>query len=348
MTDDDPAAPAAKRPKYTAFSLAEKVWLLDHSRKNPKVNSEGCGKALAAEVNAGKPEHEKRAAPNKNTVNGWKKNDAKLREQFQKESAQGTTGKLRSKEAKHAQMEEALYVWFRQRQGRDMALTEEIVREKAKQLGGQLNVPDNFGYSAGWLHNFKKRYGIKSYVLHGEAGSANQEGIDLARSNLRELLVEGGYEADDVYNQDESGAFWRQMPTRTLATGKRAGGKKEKERATFSLCTNASGSHKMELFVIGKAARPRSFPKNFQPKRDLDVRYAHNKTAWMTGAEFSRWTKEVNTEMKRCGTLTLCMQTLHATLHANAACKRNCTACNPSDSIDCLVRQLNSFATAQA
>jgi hypothetical protein len=66
----DPAAPAAKRPKYTAFSLAEKIWLLDYSRTNPKVNSEDCGKALAAEVNAEKPVpekpvHEKCAAPNK-------------------------------------------------------------------------------------------------------------------------------------------------------------------------------------------------------------------------------------------------------------------------------------------
>jgi hypothetical protein len=30
----DPAVPAAKRPKYTAFSLAEKIWLLDYSRKH--------------------------------------------------------------------------------------------------------------------------------------------------------------------------------------------------------------------------------------------------------------------------------------------------------------------------
>jgi hypothetical protein len=64
--------------------------------------------------------------------------------------------------------------------------------------------------------------------MHGEAGSANQEEIELARRNLRLLLQEGGYEAENVYNQDESGAFWRQMPTRTLATGKRAGSKKEK------------------------------------------------------------------------------------------------------------------------
>jgi hypothetical protein len=51
--------------------------------------------------------------------------------------------------------------------------------------------------------------------------------------------------------------------------------------------------------VIGKAARPRSFPKSFQPERDLDVSYVHNMTAWVTAAEFSRWIKGVNSEMKR-------------------------------------------------
>jgi hypothetical protein len=120
------------------------------------------------------------------------------------------------------------------------------------------------------------------------------------------LLEEGEYEADNVYNQDESGAFWRQMPMRSLATGKRAGHKMEKERMAFSLCTNASGSHKMELFVIGKAALPCSCPKSVLPKRDLDLRYAHNKTAWMTAAELSRWIKGVNFEMKWCVLLGCC------------------------------------------
>jgi hypothetical protein len=72
----------------------------------------------------------------------------------------------------------------------------------------------------------------------------------------------------------------------TLATGKRGGRKKERECATFSLCCNASGTHSMELFVIGKAACRRSFLKNFQPRRDFFMRYAHNKTAWMTATEF--------------------------------------------------------------
>jgi hypothetical protein len=69
MTDNDPA-PSARSPKYVSINLSEKVWLLDFSKKNPKVNSEDCGKALAAEVNANVPEHENRKAPTKNTVNG--------------------------------------------------------------------------------------------------------------------------------------------------------------------------------------------------------------------------------------------------------------------------------------
>jgi hypothetical protein len=187
------------------------------------VNGEDCGKALAAKVNAGLPQHEKRSAPNKNTVNGWKKEESKLRERFEKEFAQGTSNKVRAREAKHAEMEEALHVWFRQMQGSDTTLTEDIICSKAKHLGTQLGVPEIYAYSSGWLLNFKRRYGIKSYVMHGEAGSANQEGIDLAHSNLCELLTEGGCEAEDVYNHDESVVFWRQMPTRTFATGKSAG-----------------------------------------------------------------------------------------------------------------------------
>jgi hypothetical protein len=42
---------------------------------------------------------------------------------------------------------------------------------------------------------------------------------------------------------------------------------------------NAAGTDKRPLMIIGKSKRPRSFPKSFQPKCDLGVRYANNKTA---------------------------------------------------------------------
>jgi hypothetical protein len=71
-------------------------------------------------------------------------------------------------------MEEALYVWFRQMQGRHMRLTQDIILSKAKHLGSQLGAPETYACSSGWLHNFKRLDGIKSYVMRGEAGSANQ------------------------------------------------------------------------------------------------------------------------------------------------------------------------------
>ena len=77
---------------------------------------------------------------------------------------------------------------------------------------------------------------------------------------------------DDVYNLDETGVFWRQVPQRTLATGKRAGRKKYIQRATASMKCSATGTGKQELFVIGKVKCPRCFPRAFQPELDWRIR----------------------------------------------------------------------------
>jgi uncharacterized membrane protein len=62
----------------------------------------------------------------------------------------------------HGQLEEARYVWFRQMQARDIALTDEILRGEAMQLGPRFEVSAKFGYSPGWLQRFKHRYCMKS------------------------------------------------------------------------------------------------------------------------------------------------------------------------------------------
>jgi hypothetical protein len=120
-------------------------------------------------------------------------------------------------------------------------------------------------------------YGIKAIILHGKAESANIDGIALACGNVR-LLLEG-YTANDIFYQDETGVFWRQTPTRRLAPGNKAGRRKDKQRVNVSLACNASGTERAQPFLIGKAKRPRSFPKSFQPERDLNIRYSNKKTA---------------------------------------------------------------------
>jgi hypothetical protein len=158
--------------------------------------------------------------------------------------------------------------------------TDEPLVEQAKIFGtkAELRVPATFSYSKGWLDKFKKRKGIRSYKLHGESASlaeandADHEGVNLAQHHFRKIVLDGGYTADNIFNQDETELFWQQAPTRTHATSKKAGRKKDKQRVTVSLVCNASGSEKQGLFIVGKAKHPRSFHKSFQPNRDVGVR----------------------------------------------------------------------------
>jgi hypothetical protein len=87
--------------------------------------------------------------------------------------------------------------------------------------------------------------------------------------------------AKQIYNADETGLFWRCLPRRTLAAGdedKAFGVKESKERLTVHACTNAAGTHKLKLTVIGKSARLRALKgiNNFL------VHYHANKRAWIS------------------------------------------------------------------
>ena len=63
-------------------------------------------------------------------------------------------------------------------------MTSEILKEKAKQLWSalpQYNSKDQPKWSNRWLEGFKKRFKIKEYVQHSEAGST-------ATNNLNNII----------------------------------------------------------------------------------------------------------------------------------------------------------------
>ena len=67
------------------------------------------------------------------------------------------------------------------------------------------------------------------------------------------------------------------------------GVKADKTRITYALTTNADGTEKRELLVIGRSAKPTSSGRK-SPER-FGFYYECNKTAWMTGAIFTVWIK---------------------------------------------------------
>lgn len=79
-------------------------------------------------------------------------------------------------------------------------------------------------------------------------------------------------------------------PDKTLATKRLSGRKKNKERLSIALCTNADGSHKLSPLIIGKFAKPRCF-KNINIS-NLKMIYRSNPKAWMLTTLFQEWLQE--------------------------------------------------------
>uniref|UniRef100_UPI00358F4E33 tigger transposable element-derived protein 1-like n=1 Tax=Myxine glutinosa TaxID=7769 RepID=UPI00358F4E33 len=121
------------------------------------------------------------------------------------------------------EMEKLLLVWINEKQLVGAAISEGIICEKAKLLHGDLikDLPgssadgDEFKASRGWFEKFKRRSGIHSVVMHGEAASSNKDGAADFVNKFSAFVNTEGYVAQQVFNCDETGLFWKKMPRRT-------------------------------------------------------------------------------------------------------------------------------------
>ena len=76
------------------------------------------------------------------------------------------------------------------------------------------------------------------------------------------MFNSGSYNLDQTFNSDETGLYYRLLPQKTLAAHFEAsagGRKKQQERVTINACSNASGTVKLPLQLIGKSKNPRCF-----------------------------------------------------------------------------------------
>ncbi|VDI33975.1 Hypothetical predicted protein [Mytilus galloprovincialis] len=66
---------------------------------------------------------------------------------------------------------------------------------------------------------------------------------------------------DNIFNADKTGVFYKLLPEKTLEFKgiDCSGGKRSKETLTVMVCTNMSGSEKVEILVIGKSVHPMCF-----------------------------------------------------------------------------------------
>lgn len=141
-----------------------------------------------------------------------------------------------------------------------------------------------------------KKLALKGEILSNDLNSANK-----FAEFLQEKIMTENLQLDNIYNADESGIYYKMLLkyTYALPTDKSAAGMKEdKHRFTALFCSNATGTHRIPLLIIGKSAKPRCFKNlirgqtklhdlNYLPK--LDVSYSGQTSAWMNCEIFKRW-----------------------------------------------------------
>ena len=193
------------------------------------------------------------------------------------------------------EMEKLLSTWIESQIQKRTPLSLFTIQTKAKSLFDTMkeragdDCAVEFNASAGWFRRFKKRFGFHNVRVTGEAASADEEGAKKFVDDLDVIIKEKGYMAEQIFNVDETGLFWKRMPKRSYIHKEAKtmpGFKAFKDRLTLLLGGNVAG-FKLKPFLIYHSENPRAF-KNIN-RHTLPVYFRANKKAWMTQVFFEDW-----------------------------------------------------------
>ncbi|GFU69122.1 tigger transposable element-derived protein 1 [Trichonephila clavipes] len=72
-----------------------------------------------------------------------------------------------------------------------------------------------FSASKGWLTGFLKRNALHNIKITGESATADEGATKIFPEELAKIIEDGDYSADQVFNADETGLYWKKLPNRT-------------------------------------------------------------------------------------------------------------------------------------
>ena len=197
------------------------------------------------------------------------------------------------KEANLRSWTKQFYTWFIQQRSKGAPVPGPLLQQKALQMFKILypdKDADSFKGNSGWLHKFSCRHRVRGISLQGESLSADASAVFTFRSKQLRKMEEEGYTQNQVFNADETGLWWRLLPSRALIhCGEREAKnfKKSKERVTLLACSNAAGTCRLPLTFIHTSAKPRCF--KHMDMNSLPVHYYSQKKAWMDSTLFESW-----------------------------------------------------------
>ncbi|KAG7164944.1 Tigger transposable element-derived protein 1-like 25 [Homarus americanus] len=233
---------------------------------------------------------------NESTIRTIKKDAAKIKEHMNITKSTGASMIKYCHNQVLLKTEKLLVSYLVRQARRNMAVDTRSVKEYARELYAAVSrkmgitEPKPFNASSGWLQRFKKRNKITNINIGGEEASADRVAAREFPPFLREIMEEGQYTDDQVFNMDESGLFWKKLPSKTFVVknaSKCRGRKLQKERITVLFTTNASGTCKLKLSVIHTARKPHAYKSMDMTK--LNVHWLTARKAWMFSTLSLSW-----------------------------------------------------------
>ncbi|XP_061648268.1 tigger transposable element-derived protein 1-like [Phyllopteryx taeniolatus] len=249
---------------------------------------------------------------NESTIRSIKKEEANIRCTLAINGAHTSKRVVNTRNKYIVRMESALVLWITKCREKNIPLNTNAMMEKARELYQELAAvnaerdkeddnnpqpgpsssseePVEFLASKGWFDRFRKRYQLKSVSPHWESASADVEAARKYPETFKSLIKEKGYKPEQVFNMDETGLFWKKMPTRTSIMKEETqapGFKGHNDRVVLIMCANAAG-FLMKPALIYKSANPRSLKS--KDKNLLPVFWMHNSKVTITKPLIGEW-----------------------------------------------------------
>ena len=127
-------------------------------------------------------------------------------------------------------------------------------------------------------------------TVSGEERSCTEE-MTASWEQTHLLTILSRYELRDIYNADEFGLFYQQLPTKSFhLKGARCAGGKFSQVHLTGLAAGNWVDEKLPMLVIGKAEKPRCF----KGVKSLLCQYKSQKKSWMDSEIFSDYARRLD------------------------------------------------------
>lgn len=183
----------------------------------------------------------------KSTMSDIKKQRASILSFFTNMDANGSSERKTMRQSENVEVDKAVYQWYCEMKNQGIPVTGPHICEKALYFNEKLNGGRNFKASPGWLMRFKSRHGIQKSTNSTET---NEHTPTTFRNKFSEILLKENFNEENVYSADDIGFVWS---SRASEASIESHEKKNKDYVRALMCVNASGNHRIPVFLTAPA-----------------------------------------------------------------------------------------------